>query len=100
MNIGEAIRDLRKKRNMSQIELAKKSKTTQASLSMIENGQSRPGDGLLHDICNALEVPPAVLYIMSLERSDFGRYCTDREWSLVGPAAKFMLLELCRGYGV
>lgn len=96
MDLGDAIKTYRKKIRMSQVELARRSKVTQAAISQIESGQ-RPGEETLRDICDALGIPVALIYILALERNDFGKYCTDREWGLVVPSAKFMLMQLCGG---
>jgi transcriptional regulator with XRE-family HTH domain len=69
MNVGKAIRELRKNGQWSQEELAKKAMITQAALSQIENGK-RPGIETLKKISSALEVPESLIYVMGLEKED------------------------------
>lgn len=69
MNLGKAIKELRKAKNMSQTDLVHRAKITQARLSQIENGD-RPGEDTLRSICEALEVSEAMVYIMAIEKKD------------------------------
>lgn len=69
MNIGKAIRDLRKQQGLTQGELASQAGITQAALSAIENG-TRPNPETLKNLCSALNVSEALVYIMGLEKSD------------------------------
>lgn len=69
MNLGAAIKELRKKKGLSQEELAKKAALTQATLSKIENGK-RPNDQSLKSLCSALNVPESLIYLMGLEKTD------------------------------
>lgn len=69
MNLGAAIRELRKSKSFSQVELAKKANITQTTLSKIEKGQ-RPNDETLGSVANALNVPISLLLIMSIEKAD------------------------------
>ncbi|HWK04731.1 MAG TPA: helix-turn-helix transcriptional regulator [Puia sp.] len=69
MNIGKAIRQLRKEKGLNQIELATKANLTQTALSQIENGK-RPGILTLQNIAAALEVSEPLIYLLSTEISD------------------------------
>ena len=69
MDIGKAIRELRKQRSWSQKNLAELANITQAALSQIENGK-RPGIETMKQISQALEVPESLIYIQGLERDD------------------------------
>jgi transcriptional regulator with XRE-family HTH domain len=69
MNVGKAIKELRKRQALSQEELAAKAKMTQAALSQIENGK-RPGTETLKKISAALGVSESLVYVMGLERED------------------------------
>ena len=67
MNVGPAIRIIRKQLNISQYELADKSKISQTSLSQIENGIKRPSPKTMKKVCEALDIPEAVIYILALD---------------------------------
>jgi len=69
MNIGNAIRDIRKKQGKTQDELADAAGISRTSLSQIENGV-RPGEDTLRRICSALNVPESLVYIYSFEKED------------------------------
>lgn len=69
MNIGIAIKDLRKSKGISQVDLAKAAKTTQAALSQIESGR-RPKIETMQKICKALDIPEPLLHLLSLEVGD------------------------------
>lgn len=69
MNVGRAIRELRKQGSLSQEQLASSAGITQAALSAIENGK-RPGIETLKNISTALGVPEALIYAISMEKDD------------------------------
>jgi transcriptional regulator with XRE-family HTH domain len=69
MNIGKSIKELRKKKNLSQKDLAKNANITQAALSKIENGK-RPGIETLKKISSVLGVSEPLIHIMSIEEID------------------------------
>lgn len=69
MNIGKAIRELRKQQKLSQEQLAVKADITQAALSAIENGV-RPNPETLKNLSTALSVSEALIYVMGMEKSD------------------------------
>ena len=57
MKVGEKIRQLRQKNNMSQRELAKKVSLPNSTLSMIERDVVSPSISNLHKILNGLDMP-------------------------------------------
>lgn len=69
MNIGKSIRDLRKGKGLSQVELAQTANLTQAALSAIENG-ARPNPDTLERICKVLGVPESLVYVFSMEKDE------------------------------
>ena len=70
MNIGNAIRELRKQKGMSQGELAAQANITQAALSSIETKGVRPNPETLKNICIVLKVPESLIYVMGMEKGD------------------------------
>jgi len=56
LDVANEIIKLRKKKKISQKELAKKIKTTQAVISRIENGQVFPSTNIIQRICNEFNV--------------------------------------------
>ena len=69
MNIGRAIKDIRKEKDWSQEELATRANITQAALSQIERGK-RPGNETIKKLAAALNVPESLLYAMALDREE------------------------------
>jgi transcriptional regulator with XRE-family HTH domain len=69
MNVGNAIKEIRKSKGMNQIDLANAAGITQAALSGIENGK-RPGIETLKKICETLKVPESLIYVMAMEKGD------------------------------
>lgn len=70
MNIGAAIREVRKNRGISQIELSNTTGISQTSLSLIERGRRRPGGNTLEKVCAALNIAESLLYIMAVDKTD------------------------------
>ena len=91
MNIGLAIRNLRKKKGIDQIELSRAIGTSQSFVSAIERGQ-RPGKQTLEAIAKALGVSVAVIYIAALEPTDFAN---TKKYIKFFHIALDMLTEMC-----
>jgi transcriptional regulator with XRE-family HTH domain len=70
MNIGKAIRELRRQQQLSQDTLARQSGITQAALSAIEKKGVRPNNETLQNLCKALNVPESLLYVIGMEKID------------------------------
>lgn len=69
MNIGNAIKEIRKEKSLSQQQLAEAAGITQAAMSGIENGK-KPNPGTMARLCRALEVSESLVYAMAMEKSD------------------------------
>ncbi len=70
MNIGNGIKNIRKIRGISQGDLAERINISPSSLSQIENGIKRPTAKNLKKICDALNVPEALIQLYTLDESD------------------------------
>lgn len=62
MNIHELIRDCRRKKNLTQFELAIKIGVTRFQITNIETGYSDPSLSTLSGLINALDIPLLSLY--------------------------------------
>jgi len=91
MHISEIIVTLRKKKNLSQIELAKKVGLTQASLSNIESNKKVPHKSTITKICEALEVPEQWFYFLALDESDLPNNGKERFHALGQELQQIML---------
>ena len=70
MDIGKTITHLRKTKEITQEDLAKKCDITQAYLSQIEKNKKEPNLSTLKSIALALAIPLPVLFFMALENTD------------------------------
>ena len=67
MDVGEAIKDLRCKKNFSQKDLAKKLGITQGYLSLIERGGREPSLDLIKKIAGGLEIPQQLIFLLTCD---------------------------------
>lgn len=72
MNIGERIKFFRKKKNMTQAQLAEKIGMAEISIRKIEASPNVPRDPTLRKIANAFDIPPLLL-------TDFAEDLTEEE---------------------
>jgi len=70
MNLGAAIKKIRKEKGISQADLSKKISVSQTSISQIESGAKWPHRATLIMIAGALNIPVFSLFIHSVEKND------------------------------
>jgi transcriptional regulator with XRE-family HTH domain len=70
MNIGTAIKMLRKKKGFSQTELGEKCNLSVNALSQIETNVTFPQKGTIKNICQALEIPVSYLLFFAINDED------------------------------
>lgn len=70
MNIGQAIRTLRQKQNMTQGELATRVGMSVNAISLWELGKSNPPKESIKLICDAFHVPVSYLMLSTVEEKD------------------------------
>ena len=93
MNIGQALKSIRKQTGMTQQELSVRTGITQASLSQIESGAKRPSQKNFKKICEILDIPETVVYILAMEETDVPD--TKKEiYSMLFPSIKNLALEI------
>jgi transcriptional regulator with XRE-family HTH domain len=92
MKIGNAIKLIRKQLDITQIELSEMTGISQTSLSKIEGG-SKPSEANLKKICDALEVPPSVLYMLAMEDTDVPA-SKKNKYKLLFPAIMNLAMEI------
>jgi transcriptional regulator with XRE-family HTH domain len=93
MNIGLAIRSIRRKLNVSQHDLAERCQLTQTALSQIETGKKRPSQRTMDRICEALDIPQSIIYIVAMEDTDVSPGKKD-VYDLVYPSIKTLALQM------
>jgi XRE family transcriptional regulator, regulator of sulfur utilization len=71
MNIGKTIREIRKRKGLSQQQLAQLSNVSQTYISLLEKKENlNPSIDILSSISNALDIPYPVIAFLSLEEQD------------------------------
>jgi len=67
LSVGDRIKGVRKKKNITQVELAESIGITQSHLSQIENDHRNPSITTLEKICKELDIPISGLLLLSLQ---------------------------------
>ena len=70
MNIGQAIKELRVKKNMTQVVLAERIGMSVNAISSWELGKTFPPNDSIKRLCEAFEVPQSYLLAASIEEED------------------------------
>ncbi len=70
MNIGVAIRNIREELSISQKELGVRCYISQSNLSRIESGSCKPSPETISKICDILDIPESLIYIMAMQEND------------------------------
>jgi len=73
MNVGNAIRECRKRRGVSQTDIALRADCSVSYLSMLENNKRDPTLSMVSKIADALQVPVGVLFVMASEQKELGK---------------------------
>ena len=71
MDIGQAIKTLRLKHNMTQTQLAEKCSMSTNAICYLETGRNFPPKATLERICSVLGVPQSYLLLASIGEDDF-----------------------------
>jgi len=93
MNLGDTIHNLRKKKGVAQIELAKMTGITQAYLSGIENNKKEPNLSTLKKLSENLEVPLPIIFFLSLDEDDIPERKVEA-FKMIAPSVKSYLSQL------
>lgn len=93
MNLGNALKTIRNKVNMSQQEFAEKIKISPTLLSAIENGSKIPDKKITGKICKYLDLPPSALYIIGMETSDVSTEMKNT-YAILYPAVRNLVLDI------
>ena len=93
MNIGLAIKSIRKKLSITQYELAEKCEISQTSLSQIETGVKRPSQRTITKVCDVLDIPVSIIYIVAMQEADVPP-SKKGVYELVYPSIKSLALQM------
>lgn len=93
MKIGQAIKELRKKANIKQGELAKTIGISNNAMCLIETNQTIPHGNTIKKISEALNIPVPLIYLMSIEINDINKDKVEI-YKLLYPTIKEMIFKL------
>jgi len=93
MTIGEVLSRLIKQKKLTQSTLAKKINKSPTAISQIITGKHHPTQETLERICNVLEVPPAIVYFLTISEKDIPE---DKRalYKLLGPSLKSFIIQI------
>ncbi len=93
MEIGTAIREIRKSKSITQKELAVKCNLSNNSITQIELNNTFPKKDTIKKICKALKIPTAFLLFYSLTEKDIPK--NKREiYRILTPLIKKLIVEI------
>jgi transcriptional regulator with XRE-family HTH domain len=93
LNLGRAVREIRKDRKQNQETFAKGIGITQTSLSLIENGTRRMYQGTIDKLCKYLGCTEIFLRVLSMDDEDLPENKRD-EYRVVMVHIRGILLEI------
>ena len=93
MNIGSAIKLIRKSKNLNQGELANLLAISQTALSQIESGISTPSPRTVKKLCETLDIPEPVIYILGIDTTDVPENRKDM-YNILFPSAQKIILDI------
>jgi len=93
MDIGSAIKNLRKQKGFKQTEFADKCGLSQSYLSSIEKGRKEPTLSILKQIANTLSIPTPVLVFFAIDQEDIVPSKKDA-FKLLEPSIKALINEV------
>jgi len=93
MNIGIAVKKLRKQKSLNQSELAQAVGITQTSLSQIESGVKTPNSGTMKKLCDYFQVPELMIFLLATDLDDIPEKNRDT-FKKVFPLVSGLLLEI------
>jgi transcriptional regulator with XRE-family HTH domain len=92
MDLGSAIKKIRKQKEMTQEVFASKCEITQTYLSQIENNQKEPNLSTLKKIGETLNVPLPILFFLSMNDDDVSAE-KKQAFTMINPAVKSLVHE-------
>ena len=90
-SVGQAVKEVRKKKNITQEKLAKETGMSAISISSIERGLANPTIGILNDIAKGLNTSVLAFFIFSFNRED----ATNKDaYDFTMPSVKELILAI------
>ena len=92
MDLGIAIKNIRKQKGFTQVDFANKCGITQTYLSQIENNQKEPNLSRLKAISEVLEVPLPIIFFLAMDEKDVSPKKRDA-FKIINPSVKSLINE-------
>lgn len=93
MNLGIAIKKLRKEKGVNQMNFAASVGITQTYLSQIEKGLKHPSEKIIKVIAKELDVSITMIYILASEREDVPQHKKEM-YDMLFPSIEGLILSL------
>lgn len=71
MDIGQAIKTLRQKNNLTQTQLAERCGMSTNAVCSLETGKAYPPKATIERLCSVFDIPQSYFLLSSIEQSDF-----------------------------
>lgn len=71
MDLGQAVKTLRQKQNLTQVQLAERCGMSTNAICSLETGKSYPPKATVERLCEALGLPTAYFLMATIEENDF-----------------------------
>lgn len=93
MDLGKAIKEVRKERDLNQTELAVACGITQTALSQIESGNVNPSQTTVEKLCKELGISQPLLYILATEKKDVPSDKV-KNFDILYPTVKSLIMQM------
>ena len=93
MEIGQVLQKLIKQKGLTQVMLAEKIGKSPTALSQIIKGKYHPNPETLDKICEVLEVPPAIVYFLTISEKDVPEE-KRALYQMIGPSLKSFIIQI------
>jgi len=92
MEIGQAIKELRKRNGINQGDFADKIGISQTALSQIESNKKHPSSTTRYKIAKALDIPETIIYLLCIKEEDISDNKKDI-YKILYPTIKEMIFR-------
>jgi len=96
MNVGNAIKQIRRAKKLTQSEVAKGAGISQTAFSQIETGASDPHKKTLEAIATALGTKVSVIALLAIDASDVAENKKEA-YNKIMPSLRKLMLQLLEG---
>lgn len=95
MNIGRALKEIRKEKGLSQRQLSEGTGISQTAISQFESGKRDPHKTTVNTILTFLNVPVAYVVLLSIDDVDVNQEKKEA-YKTIYPAVKDLIMEMIK----